>query len=320
MGGAARKEQFGLVAHSSVAAVVTICANRKRVTPDAHTRAESLPLAPQSVVETAWLKALAGAAPQKRARELYAGRSFRLAAEAASLTKARLYIVSAGLGFLEGSRRVPSYGITVSRRCPDSVPDRVSGEFDAPAWFRAMLTGKFSSALSALAGRPGRILIALTRPYAEMIGESLAQLEPRALDRVRIFGAALAGSLPSGLCPMIAPYDGRLDRILPGTRVDFSQRALLHFVQLIAGSDPADRQADFARIERSLQEVPGPPNRVHRPRRSDDEILQLISAKLQFQVGIARILRALRDEEGVACEQARFSRLYRAALQRSELL
>ena len=42
----------------------------------------------------------------------------------------------------------------------------------------------------------------------------------------------------------------------------------------------------------------------------------LILARLRSQSGIARVLRALRDEEGVACEQARFSRLYRAAVDR----
>ena len=58
------------------------------------------------------------------------------------------------------------------------------------------------------------------------------------------------------------------------------------------------------------------PNRMRRPRRTDEEILRLISARLKSQGGIARILRALRDEEGVACEQSRFSRLYKTAIER----
>ena len=232
------------------------------------------------------------------------------------MAKAKLYILSAGLGLVAAAQRVPGYGLTVSGGRAESLVAKVSGEFDAAAWFSAVLTSPYSKQWADAVGRSGRILLALTRPYAEMVGTSLAELDPPILARLRIFGASLSVALPATLRPALAPYDARLDTIVPGTRADFSQRALIHFVNYVAAKHEArDRDGDFAAVESALESAVAP-ERVRRPRRTDEEILQLISARLPSQSGIARILRALRDEEGVACEQSRFSRLYRTAVDR----
>ncbi len=298
------------------AAVITICTYRKKVRPSIVATAVSLPFGSQSAVESAWLKKIRGLPATVPASALYAGRGFGLAVQAATSAKARMYILSAGLGLVAASQRVPTYGLTVSDGHGESVAARVAGEFDATAWFSALLSSPYSNEWTDVVGRSGRILVALTRPYAEMVGSSLAGSDPAILPRLRIFGAALSAALPSALRPAIVPYDDRLDAILPGTRADFSQRALLHFVNFVAAKNEArDREADFAAVEAALGRVAAP-SRMRRPRRTDEEILQLISARLQSEFGIARILRALRDEEGVACEQSRFSRLYRTAVDR----
>lgn len=276
--------------------------------------AVSLPFGSQSVVQSAWLEKLRGLPAKVPASTLYAGRGFGLAVQAATNAKAKMYILSAGLGLVGASERVPNYGLTVSDGHAESVAARVSGEFDATAWFSALLSSPYSKGWAEAVGRSGRILVALTRPYAEMVGSNLAESDPAILPRLRIFGASLSAALPTALRPAIAPYDDRLDAILPGTRADFSQRALLHFVNFVAAKTEArDREADFAAVEAALGRVAAP-DRTRRPRRTDEEILRLISARLQSEFGIARILRALRDEEGVACEQSRFSRLYRTAV------
>ena len=297
------------------AAVITTCTHRKRLRPSAVATAVSLPFASQGAVQSAWLEKIRTLPREVRAGALYAGRGFGLAIQAAKNAKAKLYILSAGLGLVSAAQRVPGYGLTVSDGCAESVAARVSGEFDAPAWFSAVLTGPYSKQWADAAGRSGRILLALTRPYAKMAGTSLAELDPAILARLRIFGASLSAALPSPLRPALAPYDARLDAILPGTRADFSQRALIHFVNSVAAKHEAqDRDADFAAVESALESAVAP-ERIRRSRRTDEEILQLISARLPSQSGIARILRALRDEDGVACEQSRFSRLYRTAVE-----
>ena len=310
----------GLTPHPApgpVAVVITICSHRKRTRPPSESTPVSVPIGSQHAVQTAWIAKIRTLPPSGVAGALYAGRGFRLATQAAEITGAKLYVLSAGLGLVASDKQVPLYGLTVSGRHSESVAARVPGEFDSAAWFSGLLSGPHSDQWSdVMALGSGRVLIALTRPYAQMVGKSLSTLGPQALARLRIFGASLASALPLALHPAIAPYDSRLDAILPGTRADFSQRALLHFVRSVATKfDARNRDADYAAVEAALRGV-AIPNRPHRPRRTDTEILQLILARLQFQSGVARILRALRDEEGVACEQARFSKLYRTALQR----
>jgi hypothetical protein len=303
----------------SATVVVTICTLRKKARPPLAATPVSLPIGPQQAVQTAWIETLRMLPLSAPAGALYAGRGFGLATQAASIAEAQLYILSAGLGLVAAGRQVPLYGLTVSAGHAESVAARVIGDFNAPAWFFSLLSGPHSDQWSDVFRQgTGRVLVALTRPYAEMVGKSLSELEPQALARLRIFGASLASTLPTTLRPALVPYDERLDAILPGTRADFSQRALLHFTRLVAlKRGPYDRDDDYAAVEAAMSAAT-PPERARRPRRNDAEIVQLILARLHRQSGIARILRALRDEEGVACEQSRFSRLYRAAMEQRE--
>ena len=312
---AARRSSALAVTEQSTT-VVTICAHRKTVQPPSGATPLSLTLGSQKAVQSAWIEKIRTLPVDVVASALYAGRGFRLATQAAKISESRLYILSAGLGLVAADRPVPAYGLTISGGHADSVGARVTGRFDVAAWFSALLAGPHSNQwVDAFGPGAGRVLIALTRPYAEMVGESLSALEPRALARLRIFGKALAPALPTSLHSALAPYDERLDVVLPGTRADFSQRALLHFVRsVVVKCDAQGRDGDYAAVEVALGGVV-PRDRLRRPRRSDEEILQLISGRLRSQSGIARILRALRDEDGVACEQARFGRLYRTALE-----
>lgn len=295
---------------------MTICASRKKIRPSYSATAVSLPIGPQDKVESAWLERLTSQPSVAAAQDLYQGRGFALARRAADSTGSPLFIVSAGLGLVVSERCIPSYGLTISKGQGESIGTRVKGAFDAARWFAALTRGPHSVKWADIVGASGRILLSLTRPYAAMAGESMLELSPAVLSRVRIFGASVAEVLPAALRPAVAPYDGRLDTVLPGTRADFAQRALLHFVSTLgASTGPFDRDADFAAVEAALGNA-AQPRRINRCRRSDEEILLLISARLESQVGIARTLRALRQEEGVACEQSRFSRLYRDAMQR----
>jgi hypothetical protein len=315
-----RMPSHGLLDHQAIepaTAIVTVCTHRKTTRPPTLATAVSLPINVQDAVQSAWIEKVRSLPPHAKARALYGGRGFGLATQAAKICRADLYIISAGLGLVSAERKVPVYGITVSAGHTESVAARVTGKFDARAWFSSLLAGPYSHQWAEVIGEgSGRVLLALTRPYAALIGETLAGLAPEALSRLRIFGASLATVLPSSLHPAIAPYDRRLDTVLPGTRADFSQRALLHFVRCIALRHGAeDRDADYAAIDAALRDVSAPVV-PHRQSRTDDEILRFIQVRLSSQTGIGRTLRALRDQEGVACEQLRFNRLYREALER----
>lgn len=272
----------------------------------------------QSQLGTEWAQRLGELAPETAAASLYAGRAFRLAAQVAEESQASFYILSAGLGIVPALRRVPAYALTVTGSAAESIKSRAIGPFDATAWFALLLNTPYSDQWSTVAGRTdGRVLIALTQPYAEMVGTSLARLPSLARDRLRIFGAGLAEALPAELTETIVPYDARLDTIFPGTRSDFAQRAMLHFAKFVLPlRGQRDRSGDHEAVQNTLNTIEAPAW-PKRPRRSDEEIIQLLVDRMRDQAGAGKLLRALRDGEGVACEQARFGRLYREAKQRS---
>ncbi|USU10679.1 hypothetical protein NF701_08780 [Sphingomonadaceae bacterium OTU29THOMA1] len=265
------------------------------------------------MVETAWIAVAAGLAAHKAASELYGGRGFGLAREAAAQASAELYVISAGLGLVHSARDIPSYGVTVSDRGDQAIARRVAGRFDPSSWWAAVSRTPYSESLQDVAARHrGLLLIALTAPYAAMIGSELGALQHEALARIRLFGHGIEAVLPRHLAGSVMPYDARLNAAVPGTRTDFAQRALRHFCQHVAIDGSLDTEQSAHAVQSLLAGHVAPTARV-RPRRSDEEIVAIISEHLERTTGIGRILRLVRDSDGLACEQARFSRLYELA-------
>lgn len=293
--------------------VVTTCSHRKFIKPARAATASALSRGTQQVVAAQWLAKVEGLRQSGPANAFYAGRAFALARKTADEFAARFFILSAGLGIVPASRSIPAYGLTVTGRHEHSVARKILGTFNSAEWFSSLLVGTYSDGWGDVSGRKsGRILVALSRPYAEMVGASLAKESPKMLGRLRIFGAALESALPASLHGAIAPYDERLNAILPGTRTDFAQRAMLHFAKAVAMKPSNGREDDFAAVRSALRNHKFP-RQVRRPRMTDEEILAVIKMRLRTQSGAARMLVALRHEEGIACEQSRFGRLYRIA-------
>jgi hypothetical protein len=296
----------------SVAAVITICAQQKRVKAPVGGTPAGLTIQPQEQVAAAWQKALTELPADVPACDLYAGRAFGLARTAATRAASPLYIISAGLGLVAGDDLAPAYGLTVTKNVAESIASKVAGPFDPVRWFESLMTGNSSAGWDQVGGDgKGRILVALTKPYANMAGPSLAAAPPQMRDRLRIFGANLNRALPKQLHSAVAPYDDRLDAVVPGTRSDFAQRALLHFVEHVA-PHPVDRESEFEVVKTLLSGVIVPDRPVRAPR-SDAELIILIKGRLRPGASASGLLRQLRDVDGIACEQGRFARLFKAA-------
>lgn len=310
---AASREPVYQPESGSVAAVVTICAQQKSIKAPAHGTPAALAIQSQVEVERAWQRAVAALPADVLVANLYGGRAFGLAKTAAARSASRLYVISAGLGIVPGESLAPAYGLTVARDVAESIASRIAGPFDPAKWFESVLTGPRSVGWDQVGtNSTGRILVALTKPYAEMAGSSLAAARPQVLDRLRIFGASLDRTLPKWLHPAIVPYDDRLDALVPGTRSDFAQRALLHFVEHVADL-AADRDVEFEAVKSSLSGVSAP-DRPVRPQRSDADLIKLIKGRLTPRASASALLRQLRHEDGIACEQGRFARLFKAVV------
>jgi hypothetical protein len=113
------------------------------------------------------------------------------------------------------------------------------------------------------------------------------------------------------------------DSPLPGTLSDFAQRAMRHFVQAVLPRAPAggDATSHQVAVEQSLIGLRSQAD-IRRNRVPDGEIIELIARHWTRADGkSARMLRLLRDQLGLACEQGRFARLFQeAAAQRAVAL
>lgn len=259
-----------------------------------------------------WRATLAEHAPAIPAGHLYVGRSISEAKAAAERLRAPLFVVSAGLGLVPADRLVPGYDLAAAGNgggLPSLLEARGAGITD---WWREISQGRGLAWL--LAENPAAVvLLALPADYVRLLAAELKTLPHVDAARLRIFtsrsGRQVLAHLPH--VPTM-PYDERLEALtgFSGTRADFPQRALRHFVailgahRLAAGS--AHREVESALAQHRVPEIPV------RQRLTDDEVCSLIRQGWEScGGGSARLLRYLRDEVKVACEQRRFAELRR---------
>jgi hypothetical protein len=259
-----------------------------------------------------WRAALAKQAIRIRARNLYAGRSFAEANRVAALTGADLYVVSAGLGVVSADDEVPAYDLTVTAS-PGGLNSALARHSATPAdWWANLCDGAGLAELIS-ANAHSLVLLALPSSYARMIAADLVRLSEKNCRRLRIFTSPVGrAEIPCVLQPSTMPYDERLESLPPwaGTRADFPQRALRHFVECLGGHrlelGEARRAVETALSTCGIRHIP------MRTRISDDEVRRLIRrAWIGHEGKASRLLRFLRDEAQVACEQGRFAELWR---------
>ncbi|TIW52168.1 MAG: hypothetical protein E5V54_31250 [Mesorhizobium sp.] len=300
-----------------MALVITTCTNRKRKPVTDSLRASSLLQA--NLVELAgqWCDRLALAKPRFLASQLYAGRAFREATAAAQAIDARLYVVSAGLGLIGASTKVPSYACTVLLDAEDSIAQRVTGSFVRSVWWKELnRCSPFSELLRPIISHSdGLVCAALSDAYLDMISPDLVELAATDRHRLRIFTRTPVERIAPELRGFVMPYDDRLDgpdSTMRGTRSDFASRALRHFVEHVhiafGGNDAATDSLHVTAMLRDWRY----PTRVQRDRCDDDAMRRLINEHwLMANGSTARLLRLFRDELNIACEQGRLAGLVR---------
>lgn len=298
--------------------IVTACTQKKRVAHNPLLAARDLPRGPLSRVATIWTDRLEQAHAECTAINLYSGRSFLEATKAAQASQADLYIVSAGLGFVHGSELIPSYDLTVSKGSDGCIMDKLVDTGSEACWWAAL--GGAEVLISVIRKATQLVVIGLPSPYLRMIAPALAQLSDEQCDKVRIVGGRDVPNLDSRLEDARLPYDDRLDgpkSPLPGTRSDFASRATRHFVEEILLKAPKASVATHRmQVEETIATWTRPATKSGM-RMSDLEIKSAIQEHWSSAGGRStKILRILRDELNIACEQKRFARL--AAIVREE--
>lgn len=296
-----------------ISALVTNCSSLKSAPPSPGLVFADLAPGPQDTVAQRWLARVRAASAIDRADTLYRGRGVLRLKRLAGRTRASLFVVSAGLGLLRANTRIPSYDLSVSTTMPAAIQKRVLGKFSAQHWWASVQQSKFAAPIAEVFGGPpnGLVLLALNSAYVPLVTQELSDLSGEQRGRIRLFGASDA-KYSSELRAMLMPYDARLDRLVSGSKVDFAQRAAEHFICGCEANSgfPTTLAAQRDWVELELSRVVAPEVPKRRP--ADDNEIRRLAAKFAAQgVGQSRALAILRREQGIACEQGRFRRLYR---------
>ena len=299
--------------------VVTNCTARKSEPPARPLRARSLPTGTRKEVAREWKKRLGDASTRVLAGNLYKGRAFFEAKEAARVTQSPLQIISAGLGFITALDEIPAYSLTISEGHADSISRRVkdAGHFDASHWWevlRSVGVRNRSLAEEVASSRNRLFVLALSPVYLGLVIKDLLDLSSNDLERLRIIGPRKEADLPEELRHVYVRYDSRLDgkkSTNRGTESDFPQRAGRHFVELLL-KNPRTTTLKGQRdaLEKELKGWPHT-KMISRTRLAEGKLRKVVERVWREVDGRPTVgLRRLRDDLAVACEQKRFYRMF----------
>ncbi len=303
--------------------IITNCTNRKRL--GGHPPLELCTSQNQSLTAMAatWIQQVKAKTYTRPAESLYTGRSVQDAKWVAQKLDAKLMFASTGLGLIGGEHLCPPYNLTVAAE-PNSIRPWLARMGLTPSdWWDAVNNHwQRPCPLAALAKRTDikRILVALSANYIDLIANDLERISIDDQSKLRFFTSRPGVErLPERFRSLAMPYDDRLESSrLAGTRTDFPQRAMRHFVELTNASTNSvstDYQAVIAAM--SVLPLIGA---IKRRRASDEEVKALMIGAWDAQKGnSSRLLRYLRDDALVACEQSRFRGLWLELKNRSML-
>lgn len=296
--------------------VLTNCTNRKRRPALPSLRARTLPTGDLVAASEEWVSRLGDAKYQFAACDLYCGRAVTETLQAGQAAGADVAFVSAGLGIVEQYQEVPAYSLTVSPGFPDSVCDRITGQYDAASWWKALTKAQRVERPLAqfIENRRSLLtLVAMPSSYLGMVAHELADLPPKSLRTVRIIGPRRREEIDERLRNNWLPYDARLDSPktgMNGTASDFPHRALRHFVlNVLPKNKGGSSECHADAVEKALSKFK-PYVRPRGQSTSDDDVISAIVTVWKKHSGRrSSILRELRSELNIACEQSRFRKL-----------
>lgn len=257
-----------------------------------------------------WADRLHAQRTQVPLRQLYAGpmwqSALNLEARAQSLGyDVELWVVSAGLGLARVDAMAPSYAASFS-----PGPDQVAAEpVGRSTWWaelgRVGLFGRAPAGLTTLRDTADEVLLALSPSYLETLA---SELQHFAGD---VGVAAMSSHAPSKHSPVSSQG---LRQSLGGTQITLNARAAAKYLEIAdgapVGSAEAHRRWSTWAAGNRRREAEA------RPRLADAEVQQFIATALAAgPTSRTRLLAELR-QSGLACEQARFARLYTAVKER----
>lgn len=292
--------------------VVVTCTNRKtRAVPrELHLRASS----GASLDERAdrWLERLRDAiAAPVPARDLYCGEHWDIVKQLSHA--ASVWVASAGYGLVPTEAPLKPYAATFAARQPDSITREAWSEDAARRWWGRLAAWKGPAprprTLTALARENLRtpLLVVAAPAYVRAMTEDLLGASRLLDDRLTIVTSQ--AKLDPALRRHVVTSEARLVRVVGGSRIALNARVGLHILENQAKrplSAPVLRE-HYVRLAARQEEVIMP----ERQPMSDNDVRAFIREQVRAnpKARHSPLLRVLR-EQGQACEQGRFRKLF----------
>lgn len=297
--------------------IITSCTRRKRIGLTPALTARQLTSGSHRDVASQWVALAKITEGKMTADQLYVGRAINEVKATAEILGAKISFASTGFGLIDATTEVPNYDLTVADPT-DAIRTKVVDEpFSSQTWWACVNHSRKTKSLAVqLEESPNLIiLMALPKAYLFLIHHELAEIAKENSHRLRVFTSPdNAGSLPEFIRDAYIPYDERFDGTgspVPGTRSDYPQRVMRHFAEFIINKNSPDLDSEKKRVLKLLSGM-NFREKVDRVQVSDDEVRNIVRQQLnKGQISAAKMLRVFRDDLLIACEQKRFSKIFR---------
>ena len=265
---------------------------------------------PDQFIES-WFYQINQSANKNRAIEVYKGRTVTEIIHAKKIINAKIFFLSAGLGLVAEDDLIPSYDLTISSGTNSLKPLLETWSINEGTWGKKLL--QHSNLEHIFQNYQGEIFIALPHSYLKMFLPIIENLSTSITNRFRLFLHPTSYKiLPDIIKKSYIPYTYKIESTpFSGTKVDYCQRCLHHFIKYIYQPNQ-DLDSSISAVENFLSTIPDAPEQSKRQRVSDSEIIKFILEGWETCEGRSlKLLRYIRDEKQVACEQSRFKNLWR---------
>lgn len=293
------------------------CTSRKRIRPSRTLQASRIQHRSLAGYAKHWAHEVRRSEKVVSARDLYAGQSVSAAFAAEDLFNAKLHFVSAGLGVIKATTKVPAYDLTIVKTGPGPFCN-LDIPYEPHRWWD-LLNGEFGKTepIANLVRRnDAPVIMALSATYLSMIEKDVLTLSDRQIQKIRLIVTPNV-KLHKRLIGQAIEYDARVNQLkgsMNGSMASLIQRSALHFISLIHDEHMHEDAATHRNIvQQVLSAAPAPMKKATRMQKTDVEIQKLIvKMPKTSRKSASQALRTLREEYFVACEHKRFQALFHA--------
>jgi hypothetical protein len=217
-----------------------------------------------------------------------------------------------GYGLIPVEAPIMPYHATLTPGQADSVPGAAASWWSLLSQWHGPAPQHPRSIRALVAADPAAVfMFVLSKSYLRACGADIAAACEYIADLDRLLIVSAGARLRGDLAAFAVPADARLQAHFGGTRRALNARIGAHLLSTGIRS----KEEAAGHLARLLAAQP-PIRRYDRKKQSDREILDIIAGRLAQAPATPanRMLREFRDA-GLACEQHRFTRLYRSVVE-----